>query len=84
MFRIEEQAKQETSMMQSALLDVCSMFVSCLDYSSNLKKEAIYSFKTSVSFQLTTWHYIREEELFKVTTVTASNPVLKKQFEGDH
>jgi hypothetical protein len=38
----------------SKLLPTCFMLVPCLAYSSTLKKEAVYSFETSVNFHRTT------------------------------
>jgi hypothetical protein len=59
-FRVEEYAKQETS-MKSGGKQSHFHTVSCLAYSSTLKMEATYSFEMSVDFQWTTLHYIPED-----------------------
>jgi hypothetical protein len=56
------------------LLAVCFMLVSCLAYSSTLKREVICSSETPVDFQRTTWRYIPKVRTLLNHGLETSNP----------
>jgi hypothetical protein len=60
--RISRARNQRESMWQA---EPAFTLVSCSDYSSTLKMEAIYSSETLVDFQRTTRRYIREDSLLQ-------------------
>jgi hypothetical protein len=63
-FRVEEQAKQETSVKQ-AMFAACFMLISCLANYSTLKTEATCSSKKSDDFQRIKPRYIPYENAYK-------------------
>jgi hypothetical protein len=71
--------KQETSMKLLAkqagyLLPTSFMLDDCLAYFSTLNMDMTCSSETLVDFQLSTWHYISQAELFIITAVRTSDP----------
>jgi hypothetical protein len=59
-FRVEEEAKEETSMKHSASY-ACFVLCSSFDHSFTLKVEAVCSSETSIDFHRTTRRYIPED-----------------------
>jgi hypothetical protein len=55
------------------MLATCVMLISCLDISSTLKMEAIYSSETPVDFQRITQRYIPDDRTFLITAVITTD-----------